>query len=145
MIGDGTLPLPDPQCALLRPYWEAAARGEFRLPRCTACGHFVWYPEAQCPECGHDGLAWERLSGRGRVFSFVVVRRALYPPFAGLVPYVSGIVAIDEDPRVRVVTRFLDADPDRIAIDMPVRVRFADFGYPLGTTNVLGPFWEIDQ
>jgi uncharacterized OB-fold protein len=144
MTVDAGVPLPDRDCELLRPYWDAAARGEWRLPRCTGCGRFAWYPEAECDHCGGADFDWELLSGRGRVFSFVIVRRALYAPFAGLVPYVSGIVTLDEDPRVRIVTRFLDTDPDSIAIDMPVKVRFADFGYPLTSTGVVGPFWEID-
>lgn len=143
MTAEAGPPLPDPKDARLRPYWEAAARGEFRLPACGACQRIIWYPEPVCPRCGHDAFAWDVLSGRGRVFSFVVIRRALHAAFADLVPYVAGIVTIDEDPEIRVVTRFLDADPERIAIDMPVRVRFADFGYPLTTTNVIGPFWEI--
>lgn len=142
MTGEAGPPLPDPDDGLLRPYWEAAARNEFRLPACDGCQRILWYPEPTCPRCGHSSFSWALLSGRGRVFSFVIVRRALHATFAGLVPYVSGIVAIEEDPEVRVVTRFLDADPERIAIDMPVRVRFADFGYPRATTGVIGPFWE---
>lgn len=144
MTGSGLLPLPDPDCAILHPYWEAAAKRELCLPRCTGCRRFVWYPEPQCHGCGGEAHVWEQISGRGRVYSFVTVRRALYAPFADLVPYVSGIVTIDEDHDVRIVTRFLDADPETIAIDMPVKVRFEDFGYPLVKTNVLGPFWEID-
>lgn len=144
MTGEGGVPLPDRHCAILRPYWEAADRGEFRLPRCTACERFAWYPEAECEHCGSADRDWELLSGRGRVFSFVIVRRALYAPFAPFVPYVSGIVTIEEDPRVRIVTRFLDVEPEAIAIDMPVKVRFADFGYPHAVTGFAGPFWEID-
>ena len=39
-------------------------------------------------------------------------------------PYVAGLVAIEEDPAVRVVTRIVDCEPAALRIDLPVRVVF---------------------
>ena len=75
-------PLPDPAFGPTRPFFEAAALGELRIPRCEACHRFAWYPPERCPACA-GSLAWEATSGRGTVYSFAVVRRPLgYPAVA---------------------------------------------------------------
>ena len=112
---------PDVAFEPLRPFWEAAARGELALPRCGGCRRFVWYPRACC--AGHD-LWFETLSGRGTVFSFAIVRRPLYSAYADWVPYATGIVSLAEDPALRLVTRFVDCAPDDLRIDLPVRAVF---------------------
>ena len=64
------------------------------------------------------------MSGRGRLFSWSVVRRPFIPQLAADVPYVAGLVAIEEDPAVRIVTRIVDCDPALLRVDMPLRVVF---------------------
>jgi hypothetical protein len=135
-------PLPDPELAATRPFFEAAARGELRIPRCTACRRFQWYPAERCGACASDGLAWEELSGAGRVFSFAVLRRPLLREFAPLVPFATGIVTLAEDPALRLVTRFVDCDPERLRIDLPVRAVFRPLGYPgVSEWSLVVPFF----
>jgi len=122
-------PLPDPAFAPTRPFFEAAARGELRLPRCAACRRFEWYPAERCAGCG-GGLAWEATSGRGTIYSFAVVRRPLLREFAPLVPFATGIVTLAEDARLRLVTRFVDCDPEALRIGLPVRAVFRPLGHP---------------
>jgi uncharacterized OB-fold protein len=83
----------------------------------------------RCGACGSE-LAWEAVSGRGTVFSFAVVRRPLVREFAPLVPFATGIVTLAEDARLRLVTRFVDCDPDALRIDLPVRAVFRPLGHP---------------
>ena len=45
-------PLPDVDDVLSAPYFEGAARGELVIPRCDACGAYVWYPADVCPTDG---------------------------------------------------------------------------------------------
>ena len=134
------LSVPDLQWDVLKPHWEAAHRHEFRLPRCSGCGRFNWYPKATCVECGASDFTWALLSGRGTLFSWAVVHRALFAPFKRLLPYVPAIMQIEEDPTVRVVTRVLDVAPAALKIGSPLEVRFEDFGYPVMRTGVVGPF-----
>jgi uncharacterized OB-fold protein len=129
--------LPDVQWEPTRPFWQAAARGELAIPRCTGCRRLVWYPCERCPGCAGDTLSWERVSGRGRVFSFAIVRRPLLPAYAELVPYATGLVSLDEDPAVRLVTRFVDCAPDDLRIDLPVRAVFRT----LPSSALLAPFF----
>jgi len=135
-------PLPDPAWEPLRPFWEAAGRGELAIPRCTACAAFSWYPADACRRCGGAGLRWTATSGRGTLFSFAVVRRALYAPFAPLVPYATGLVALAEDPAVRLVTRLVDCDPEALRVDQPVRAVFR----PLTVgSEIVAPFFTPER
>src|SRR3712207_6155649 len=93
-------PLPDTADALTGPYFTAAAAGELRIPRCGSCETYVWYPEPVCPRDGGT-LSWTPVSGRATLFSWAVVRHAFLPAFADKVPFVTALVALDEDPAVR--------------------------------------------
>ena len=117
-------PLPDVDWPPTRDFWAAAARGELAIPRCNACGRFVWYPDGTCRFCGGHESTWTAVRGRGRLFSWSVVRRAFIPQLAADVPYVAGLVAIEEDPAVRLVSRIVDCEPAALRIDLPVRVVF---------------------
>ena len=117
-------PLPDTDWPPTRPFWEGAARHELVLPQCDACTRLVWYPDGACRACGADARTWVTVSGRGRLFSWSVVHRAFIPQLADDVPYVAGLVTIDEDPAVRLVTRVVDCDPAALRVDQAVRVVF---------------------
>ena len=132
--------LPDLDFEPTRGFWEAAARSELAIPRCSACARLVWYPQPSCPECGGEDMPWEPLSGRGSVFSWSHVTRALHKPLRDLAPYLTGLVALEEDPRVRVVTRFVDCEPDALAIDMPVEVVFREIRD--GDRSVVAPHFR---
>ncbi len=135
-------PLPDLTWAPTAPYWAGAARGELRIPRCDACGRFCWYPHEHCDACGASSLTWEVTSGRGTLFSWVVVTHPFLPQFADLVPFVPALVALDDDPAVRVPTRMVDCDPDALEFEMPVRVTFRPISFTGVDGEVLAPLFE---
>jgi uncharacterized OB-fold protein len=121
-------PLPDSEDALSAPFYEAAAEGELRIPRCDTCGEYVWYPEPACPRDG-GALTWTSVSGRGTLFSWVVVHRAFLPAFADKVPFVTALVALAEDPNVRIPTYIVDSEPDTLQPDAAVGVVFRDLAF----------------
>lgn len=127
-------PLPETDWEPLRPFFEGAGAGRLLIPRCDACGTWNWYPRERCRACDGERMPWTPTAGRGRVFSFAVVRRAWVAPFADLAPYATGLVALDEDPSVRVVTRFVDCEPDALRVDLPVHAVFR----PLSFRGVAG-------
>jgi uncharacterized OB-fold protein len=123
-------PLPDLDDERTAEYFAGAARGELVIPRCDACGRFCWYPEARCPGCDGAAFTWTPVGGRGRIFTWAVVRRAFLPAFEEMVPFVTALVALDDDPAVRIVTYVVDCDPDSIAPDQPVEVVFRELRFP---------------
>jgi uncharacterized OB-fold protein len=132
-------PTPDLVNGPIAPLWQAAARHEFRLPRCIGCGTFDWYPRGECRRCQGREFEWALLSGRGTLFSWAVVHRALHKPLAPIAPYISAIVVIDEDRATRFITRLIDCDPAGLRAGLPVEVRFADLGYPALKTGGVAP------
>jgi uncharacterized OB-fold protein len=121
-------PLPDVDDPLTAEFFAGAARGELVVPRCESCGAYVWYPRDACPRDG-GALAWTRVRGRGTLFSWTVVQRAFLPAFADKVPFVSALVALDEDPAVRIVTYLVDADPAALEADAAVEVDFRPLSF----------------
>jgi len=121
-------PLPDVDDPVVAPFFAGAARGELCVTRCTDCAQYVWYPQAACPQCG-GALEWVAVSGRATLFSWTVVQRAFLPAFEDKVPFVSALVALDEDPAVRVVSYVVDADADALHADMPLEATFRPLSF----------------
>ena len=121
-------PLPDVDDPLTQPFFAAAADGELRIPFCNACAAFVWYPAPACPVCTAVP-EWRAVSGRASLFTWVVVERAFLPAFADKVPFVTALVALDEDPLVRLCTYLVDCEPDELTIDAPVDVVFRPLAF----------------
>lgn len=134
-------PLPDTSWEPAAGFWEGAAAGELRIPRCGRCGAWCWYPRPRCPACSAEDLAWTPVSGRGTLFAWAVVRHAFLPQFADKVPYVSGLVCLEEDEAVRVVTEVLDAGPDRLRVGLPMRVVFRPMSFPGVEGEVIAPYF----
>lgn len=117
------LPIPDLET---QPFWDAAQRGALAVQRCSACGEHRLYPKALCPGCHAEAHEWVEVSGRGRVYSFSVVRRAPSPSFAARVPYVVAIVALAEGPHL--LSHIVGIEPDAVRIGLEVRVEFEQAG-----------------
>ena len=81
------------------------------------------------------------MSGRATLFSWVVLQRAFIPQFGSEVPFVTALVALDEDPAVRLATRIVDAAPDTLTIDMPVHAVFRPLTIPNHPRQVLAPLF----
>ena len=117
-------PLPDTDWEPAREFWAGAAHDELRIPRCGSCGRLCWYPRKRCRACDGESFTWDRMSGRATLFSWVVVTHAFLPQFADLVPFVPALVALDEDPSVRLATRMVDCEANDLDFEMPVEVTF---------------------
>ncbi|MGE0799756.1 MAG: Zn-ribbon domain-containing OB-fold protein [Lautropia sp.] len=118
-----TFPLPTID-ETTRPYWEAARRGELRLQRCRGCGSYQHFPGNLCSACGSADLEWAATSGRGVVYSFVVVHRTTIPGFTGRVPYAVAWIELDDGPTARVLSDLVETDVGKLRIGDPVEVVF---------------------
>jgi hypothetical protein len=111
-----------------RPFWDACARHELVIQRCTGCGTFRHLPTPVCWKCRSFAHEWVRVSGRGTVFTYAVVHRAFLPELAGHVPYVIVVVALDDAPGVRVVSNLVGTPAETLRLGLPVEVVFEDVG-----------------
>ena len=114
-------PLPIPDGDTIR-FWNGLARGELLLQHCLDCAQVHYYQQGLCRLCGSERLEHRPASGRGRVYSYSVVYRAPGPAYRGDTPYAVLLVELEEGPRM--ISSLMGGDPERVTIDMPVRLVF---------------------
>ncbi len=66
---------------------------------CTSCGTLRHVPREMCAECNSFEWEWVRSTGRGTVYTWVVVNRALHPAFAHDGPYAVVVVELVKEGR----------------------------------------------
>ncbi len=114
-------------------FWAGAARGELLVQACGACGRWRFPPRPMCPHCRSIDVRWDRASGRGSIWSFVVSHPPLLPAYAELAPYNVIVVALEEDETIRMVGNLVtsaagainEIDPSTIEIGERVEVVFS--------------------
>ena len=111
-----------PTTELTAPYWEAARRIELVIQQCQTCDLRPFPPRAHCPECGAADLTWQKVSGRGTVYTYTVAHRPPHPVFADQCPLVISVVQLDEGPRL--MTNITGCDPKDVKVGMAVQVDF---------------------
>jgi uncharacterized OB-fold protein len=112
-----------------RPFFEGALRSELMLLRCTDCGTFMFPTSGfgtpvrtRCVGCFSPAVEWAASSGRGTLYSFVLMHIVYDEAFADRMPYNIASVMLDEG--VRFVTTIVDCENDELEIDAPVEVAF---------------------
>jgi len=108
------------------PFWVAAREHKLVCARCASCGTFRMPPTPFCPNCNSQDTEWPELSGRATVYSFTIVRHPVTPELAANVPYVIGLVDLDDAPGARMFTNIVDCDPDTVYVGQPVQVVWDD-------------------
>ena len=117
------LPVPDETSA---PYWAAAARHVLTLAKCSGCGKMTLPPDVACPHCFSTDprFTFEPVEGKGRVRTWIVVRRSFLQGFDQ--PFVLVDVELADHPHVRMVGRLLDGPQAPLRLGAPVTVAFED-------------------
>ena len=109
-----------------KPFWDYCKAHELRMQYCTRCNEWIWYPKAWCPSCGtRQGIEWRKLSGKGTIYSFTVIRQVIdnSPAFQADIPFVIGLVDLDEGPRIY---SNVSGKPEEVSIGDRVSVYFDD-------------------
>lgn len=118
-----TKPLP-PITKLNAPFWEGTKKGELRLQTCNECGHQWYPPSTHCPNCLSRNYAWKAVSGRGKVWSWVIFHQRYFRAFEDELPYNVTLVELEEGVMMMSTLRGID-DKD-VHCDLPVKVAFED-------------------
>lgn len=130
------LPLPRPTL-LTRPFWSAAREHRLVIQRCSQCSSLRFYPSAGCHNCGCPEFTWVDMSGRGRVYSWIVVRRTVDTAWKQRVPFVSAIIELEEQKGLLVPGLLTGIAPEGVQADMEVQVWFEDM-----TPEISLPRWK---
>lgn len=115
------LPTPNP---ITEEFWKAAKRHELSIQRCRHCNEYFFPPREVCPQCMSLKLEWIRVSGKGKIFSFTLVRVSPHPSFNADIPYTVAIIELNEGPHI--MSNLIDCKIEDIRVNMPVTTVFED-------------------
>jgi uncharacterized OB-fold protein len=117
-------PRPRPAKTQDNAFWFEGARAhKLLIQHCTSCGRLRHPPLPACAKC--QSLEWDTVeaSGRGVLYSFVVVH---YPQVAAFdYPLPVGLVELEEG--TRVVANIDGIAPDELRIGLELRATFVDY------------------
>jgi hypothetical protein len=106
-----------------RRFWEGCKHHELWLQKCRNCG-VLRHASPLCPQCWTSEHDWVRASGKGKVYSWIVVHQRYNRAFEKDLPYNVTIVALEEGPRL--VTNLVAINNEDIRPDLPVEVVWED-------------------
>jgi len=103
------------------PFWLSLRDGQLILQTCSDCGERRFPDSPVCPRCLSAQSTWTPASGRGTLWSWIVMHQKYFAAFADEVPYAVGFIQLDEGPFI--ISRLL-GDPAALACDMVVQAVF---------------------
>ena len=115
------LPAPVPDLDT-QPFWDGCQQDRYLVPECASCGTRRWPPGPMCPVCRSTDTTWIESSGRGSVYSWLVVHHPVNLVLVEQVPYVVARIELEEG--VRVVGNVDGCDPDSVSAGMAVELFF---------------------
>ena len=86
---------------------------------CANCGAKFFPPRQVCTECQSTEMTPHEFDGHGEIYSFSTVRQAPMGHEAA-VPYIVGIIKLDEGPLVE--AQITDVNPDDVKIGQRVEM-----------------------
>jgi acetyl-CoA acetyltransferase/uncharacterized OB-fold protein len=107
-------------------FWRSGDDGVLRFQRCKSCQRLRFPIAPICPYCLSTDWAPAGVSGHATVVASTINYQPWTP--ALVPPYVVAVVAIDEDPEVRLTTNVIGVEPDDVHLGMRVRVTFEHQG-----------------
>ena len=112
-------------------YWFEQFLNEEKLmgSKCTECGALFAPPRSLCIQCHGAQMEWAEMQGTGKLIAFTCI--FIGPPamleegYDRNHPYCTGVIELDESPRVVARIEGVDAlNPESIRIGTPLRVKF---------------------
>jgi uncharacterized protein len=113
--------------ALAKEFREGLTAGQLLVQKCEKCLRLNMYPRYACPFCQSRNLTWQKVSGKGRLDSFTVLRMGAPEGFETDLPYALAVVKLGEG--VQLLARLIpDADGDWSQYACDQKLQFASTG-----------------
>ena len=99
-------------------WWDRINEGELPIQRCKQCGTLHHPPRPMCWKC--QSLEWDYVvsSGKGTVYSYVVMHRPQFPGYE--YPLVAAVIDLEEG--TRIVSNLVGIEPEGVKIGMSVKL-----------------------
>src|ERR1700704_5106076 len=98
-------------------FWEGVDQGKLLAQRCGECGTVRHPPAPMCARCQSVKWTSETLSGRGRVYAWLISKHPSLPDSA---PRTAALIDLDEG--IRMVSNIVDGGS--VEIGAPVELVF---------------------
>ena len=79
-----------------REFWEGLNQDKLLIKKCSHCGKHLHPRRIVCTKCDSTELGWTEVPGKGEVYTFSVIHRPPFPDPNLTVPYIVGIIRLDE-------------------------------------------------
>ncbi len=86
---------------------------------CPHCDAKIFPPRDVCPHCGGEAKTQYAFSGKGKIYSYTVMRD-VPTGYEENIPYTVAVVALDEGPMV--TAQLTDLGEEPVEIGMPVEM-----------------------
>ena len=103
-------------------YWESGEDGKLRFQKCNDCAGLTYPPQQVCSHCRSLDLEVTAVSGKARLIGFTFNQRFGMPGLPA--PFTFVQVAIEEDDRVRLTSRLVDAEHTDLTLGQQMQVQF---------------------
>lgn len=100
MTGSALLPYIDDTNA---PFWRGCREHQLRVQQCPVSKRLIFPPRPVNPWSPRDKAIWTDVSGRGTIWSVIEPHAPLMLNFTLLAPYNAIVVALEEDPTIRLI------------------------------------------
>ena len=110
-------------------FGEYLKEGKLMGVRCRSCNHLSAQPRPLCPSCHQRDVEWSQFSGKGKLGAFtcisIVPQVMAQQGYGRNNPYCSGIVILEEGPRISAKILGVDAaNPQNIQTGLALEVEF---------------------
>ena len=104
-------------------FWEGCEQGKLLIQRCASCQTLRHPPAPVCAKC--HSFDWDTVesSGKGELYSFVVMHYPEVPPFD--YPNPIGLIELEEG--IRLIAGLVGVESGDLKIGQPVEVEFNRF------------------
>ncbi len=120
-----------------RAFWDGCKNGQLLAQRCKSCGQLRYPAAAICQNCLSADSEWRDLSGRGEIFSFIIVHRGYHPYWAVRVPYNVAMIELEEG--LRMFSNIVGTPNEQLKIGQMVKVAFEE-----RAPGLTVPVFELD-
>jgi acetyl-CoA acetyltransferase/uncharacterized OB-fold protein len=103
-------------------FWTSGADGTLRILHCESCSALIHPPQPVCRYCHSHSLAPTGVSGYATLIGFTISHRFTHPGLPS--PYVVAHVALEDDPRVKLITNIVECAPEDLYLGMRLEVTF---------------------
>lgn len=109
-----------------RPFFDGAREHKLMIQRCQSCGYYNHPPVFLCQGCKDREavLAFEQVSGRGTIYSYIIEHDTEVGGFGNKVPYAVILVELEEQERLLMFANILNLPHDGLKVGMQVEVVF---------------------